>query len=121
MDVQTADRRSRRMMYGWFVVLAVIAHLWLALMALASRTACAFPPCQASWVVEAWRWIMGVPLFATPWLQLPTDEWEFAWTAGWVVLTVLNSSLAVPLFIGLVRCGARIRRRRHVYRSMQEF
>ena len=100
MDVQSADRRSRRTMCGWLLVLAIIAHLWLALMALASRTACAFPPCEASWVVEAWRWLTGVPLFATLWLQLPTDDWEFAWTTGWVALMILNSCLAVPLMLG---------------------
>lgn len=103
MDIQESDRRSLRRVRGAFVVLAVIAHLWFALMALASRTACVFPPCEASWAVEAWRWLMGVPLFATPWLQLPTDDWEFAWTPRWVLLMILNSCLAVPLIYTFAR------------------
>ncbi|HEY4292804.1 MAG TPA: hypothetical protein VGM71_07170 [Luteibacter sp.] len=105
------EERSRWLMRGWFVVLAVIAHLWLALMALASRTACVFPPCNASFAIESWRWLMSLPLFVTPWLQLPTDGWEFACTVQWVVLTVLNSCLAVALFIGTGKGATALLRR----------
>jgi hypothetical protein len=108
MDIERHDRRSRRLAYASFAVLAVVMHMCIAVLTLAAHTSCAWPPCHDSTAFSVWQALWDIPLFVTPWLRMPVEEIGFAWSLPRVALVVLNSALAVALLAAvgwLVKLG----------------
>lgn len=105
MDLETCERRDRRIVYGCLIGFGTFLHLLVALLTLGARTSCAWPPCHTSMWFHAWAWFWRAPVFVTPWVRLPIEEMGFAWTPVSVGLVVLNSWLAVCLMIVAVRAG----------------
>jgi len=115
MDLETYERRDRRIVYACVLVFGTFMHLLLALMTLGARTSCEWPPCHTSMWFDAWSWFWSAPLFVTPWLRLPIEEMGFEWTPMTVGLMVLNSMLSVSITLLAamsIRAGVRNARAR---------
>lgn len=116
-DMQkVADAIVRRMTIATYLVgfiVASLVHLMASLSVLLWQTSCLYPRCVEGPAFDLVRGVMQVPLFATPWLQLPSPDEDFQ--RGWGLFggLVLNAMLAVLVYAGLVmtvrRCHARWR------------
>jgi len=115
MDLETYERRHRRIVYGCLIGFGTFLHLLIALLTLGARTSCAWPPCHTSLAFQAWAWFWRAPVFVTPWVSLPIEEMGFGWTPELVGLMVLNSMLSISAALLLamgVRMGVRAMRAR---------
>lgn len=86
-EVKAIRRRMvRRARMAGFVG-AAMAHLVASFFLLLWQTSCVYPRCVDGLAFDTTRALLGVPLFVTPWLSLPTPEADF--NEGWILFGLL--------------------------------
>lgn len=82
-------------------VMSSVAHVFASLLLLALQTSCFVPRCVSGIGFEIFRSVMRVPLFVTPWLELPPPDLDYVRDWNLLPLLALNAALAVTLYWGL--------------------
>jgi len=101
--IEAIQRRMVRRTRIACVILGSIMHVIGTILVLMWQTSCLHPPCAESIGFDMARGLVGIPLFATPWLELPSPQVDFV--GGWQLfaLMLLNAILAVLVYWGLAR------------------
>lgn len=86
---------------------ASLLHFVASAILLALQTSCAFPRCVDGIRFEMFRTVMHVPLFITPWVNLPSPDLDYDRDPMLTVWLLLNAVLAVSLYRGVAFAGYR--------------
>ena len=84
-----------------------MVHLLASLSLLMWQTSCLYPRCIDGIGFDIIRAIMRVPLFITPWLDLPSPDADFV--RGWTLfgLLIANAMMAVALYLCMMIAARR--------------
>jgi hypothetical protein len=106
-EVEAIQRRMAcRTRIACFIA-AAMAHLLASLSLLMWQTSCLYPRCIDGIGFDIVRAIMRVPLFITPYLDLPSPEADFV--RGWTLfgLLIANATMAAALYSGMTIASRR--------------
>jgi hypothetical protein len=106
-EVEAIQRRMAcRTRIACFIA-AVMVHLLASLSLLMWQTSCLYPRCIDGIGFDIIRAIMRVPLFITPWLDLPSPDADFV--RGWTLfgLLIANAMMAVALYLCMMIAARR--------------
>lgn len=97
-EVEVIQRRMVRRTRAACFIAAVMAHLLASLSLLMWQTSCFDPRCVDGLGFDVFRALMRVPLFITPWLDLPSPDADFV--RGWALfgLLIVNAAMASALY-----------------------
>lgn len=97
-EVKAIRRRMACRMRITVFLAASMGHLVAALLMLLWQTSCVYPRCVDGSAFDGIRALIGVPLFVTPWISLPSAELDF--NEGWTLFGLLaaNAVMAVAFW-----------------------
>jgi hypothetical protein len=106
-EVEAIQRRMMRRTRAACFIAAVMAHLMASLALLTWQTSCFYPRCVDGVAFDIVRALVRVPLFLTPWVDLPSPDADFV--RGWALfgLLIVNAAMASALYSGITIAARR--------------